>query len=349
MVIRGGTALTTCKTPGCSSSGNARVIRAFDLNQVRVLRELSYGLAARGVFVSHLPLGRARAGPARTGLPAGPGSRRPLYKSALGALPWRAFCSSAGHYCSTWVVLQVHESQTGRLPCRLSSGRQPGRDSDGRRRDAVKAARATVWGWLRSVFPTMRVAVGGIVHETNTYATALWGPSTLENFTQNTGESLLAAHTGGVRSCLGGMLAAAEELGIEIVPTFHAEAQPSGTVSDDAFRTMQAQLLDGLKQALASGTISAVALDLHGAGVFGEESHSDLECEVGRSVRELIGPDMPLVTTLDLHGNLSAEMAGYFDVMLGFHLFPHEVPYAALTSCLGQWIGCAPSNSLSDC
>jgi hypothetical protein len=125
MVIRGGTALTTCKTPGCSSSGNARVVRAFDLNQVRVLRELSYGLAARGVFVSHLPLGRARAGPARTGLPAGPGSRRPLYKSALGALPWRAFCSSAGHYCSTWVVLQVHESQTGRLPCRLSSGRQP--------------------------------------------------------------------------------------------------------------------------------------------------------------------------------------------------------------------------------
>merc|ERR1712159_677761 len=60
---------------------------------------------------------------------------------------------------------------------------------------------------------------------------------------------------------------------------------------------------------------------------YGEQSHSDLECEVGRSVRKLIGDKMPLVTTLDLHGNLSAEMSSYFDVMLGFHLFPHEDQY----------------------
>jgi microcystin degradation protein MlrC len=33
------------------------------------------------------------------------------------------------------------------------------------------------------------------------------------------------------------------------------------------------------------------------------------------------------VTTLDLHGNLSAEMSSFFDVMLGFHLFPHEDQY----------------------
>lgn len=173
----------------------------------------------------------------------------------------------------------------------------------------------------------MRVAVGGIVHETNTYATALWGASSLDDFTRHAGEELLAAHTGGVRSCLGGMMAAAEEMGIEVVPTYHAEAQPSGTVSDSAFRTMQAELLDALRNALANSTIDAVALDLHGAGVYGEKSHSDLECEVGRSVRELIGPDMPLVTTLDLHGNLSTEMSSYFDVMLGFHLFPHEDQY----------------------
>lgn len=173
----------------------------------------------------------------------------------------------------------------------------------------------------------MRVAVGGIVHETNTYATALWGASSLDDFTRHAGEELLAAHCGGVRTCLGGMMAAAEEMGIEVVPTYHAQAQPSGTVSDSAFRTMQSELLDVLMKELASGTIDAVALDLHGAGVYGEDSHSDLECEVGRSVRELIGTDMPLVTTLDLHGNLSAEMSSYFNVMLGFHLFPHEDQY----------------------
>ena len=168
----------------------------------------------------------------------------------------------------------------------------------------------------------MRVAVGGIVHETNTYATPLWGPSTLENFTQHHGQHMLEAHRS-ARTCTGGMLAAAAELGIEVVPTYHAQAQPSGTVSDEAFRHMQGLLLDALREALDSG-IDAVALDLHGAGVFGEESHSDLETEVGRSVRELIGPDMPMVTTLDLHGNIDDTMAAQFEVMLGFHLFPHE-------------------------
>lgn len=109
----------------------------------------------------------------------------------------------------------------------------------------------------------MRVAVGGIVHETNTYATPLWGSSGLDLFTQKSGPDLLVAHSGGVRTCLGGMIDAAAELAIEIVPTYHAQAQPSGTVSDEAFQFMLTQLLDGLRVALAS-QIDAVALDLHG-------------------------------------------------------------------------------------
>lgn len=63
------------------------------------------------------------------------------------------------------------------------------------------------------------------------------------------------------------------------------------------------------------------------AGVFGLESHSDLENAVGKAVRALIGPDIPLVTTLDLHGNLSTSMASSFEIMLGYHLFPHEDQY----------------------
>ena len=168
----------------------------------------------------------------------------------------------------------------------------------------------------------MRVAVGGIVHETNTYATALWGTTELSHFTQSHGEEVLTRHRP-AKTCIGGMISAATAIGVEIVPTYHAGASPGGTVSDGCFDTLRAQLVDGISAAVAAGGIDAVCLDLHGAGVYSEEHHRDLEAEVGKSVREIIGSDMPLVCTLDLHGNIGDEMASYFDLMIGFHKFPH--------------------------
>ena len=168
----------------------------------------------------------------------------------------------------------------------------------------------------------MKVIVGGIVHETNTYATALWGTTGLENFTQSSGEAMLRNHQT-ARTCLGGMMAAASDLSIEIVPTYHAGAAPGGIISDDTFAVLKANLLDAITAALSSGDIDAICLDLHGAGVFSEEHHHDLEAEVGRSVRALTGGTMPLSCTLDLHGNIGDDMASFFDIMVGFHYFPH--------------------------
>ena len=40
----------------------------------------------------------------------------------------------------------------------------------------------------------MKVLVGGISHETNTYATALWGTTELQHFTQSAGSEMLDRH-----------------------------------------------------------------------------------------------------------------------------------------------------------
>ena len=159
-------------------------------------------------------------------------------------------------------------------------------------------------------FIAMKVIVGGISHETNTYATALWGTTELEDFSQSAGSEMLSKHRT-ARTCVGGMLSAAAELGIEIVPTYHAGAAPSGTVSEAAFAELKHRLMSALEAALEAsgpGEISAVCLDLHGAGVYSEEHHHDLEAEVGRSVRALIGDEVPLCCTLDLHGNIGVRL-----------------------------------------
>ncbi|MDQ3549443.1 MAG: M81 family metallopeptidase, partial [Chloroflexota bacterium] len=108
----------------------------------------------------------------------------------------------------------------------------------------------------------MRIAIGQISHETNT----MFGPPTpLSEFQRQgwaSGQEIIARNTG-VRSYLGGMIDAGEALGVEIVPTFSAQAHPSGTIERAAFDTMLGNLLDGLKSA---GEVDAVCLALHGAG-----------------------------------------------------------------------------------
>ncbi|MEM7326615.1 MAG: M81 family metallopeptidase [Actinomycetota bacterium] len=161
----------------------------------------------------------------------------------------------------------------------------------------------------------MRVAIGGIEHETNTYATASMGPTTLNNFATLRGDEF--ERTVGTRTTLGGFAAAAERIGCELVPTLWAMAGPSGIIERTAYETLRDELLDRVR---AVGPVDAVVLSLHGAGV--ADGVDDLEGDLVRSVRTIVG-DVPIVVTLDLHGNITTEMAEAIDVMLGVHEYPH--------------------------
>ena len=53
------------------------------------------------------------------------------------------------------------------------------------------------------------------------------------------------------------------------------------------------------------------------------EEHDDAEGHFITAVRQLIGPEIPLVVTLDLHANISPQMAAEADVIIGFDTYPH--------------------------
>ena len=65
----------------------------------------------------------------------------------------------------------------------------------------------------------MRIAIGGVSHETNTFCAGLTEVADFRRAAWETGDEIIAAHTG-VRDDFGGMLEAADRLGVEIVPTF---------------------------------------------------------------------------------------------------------------------------------
>lgn len=184
----------------------------------------------------------------------------------------------------------------------------------------------------------MRIAIGGIVHETNTYAVESFGMTGIEQFDTRRGDEVYRYE--GTRTFVGGMIDAGRDGGHELVPVLHAWAQPSGTIEAEAYRRMADELIDGIQAALP---VDAVVIDTHGAGIV--DGIDDLEADLGAAIRAVIGPDIPLLTTLDLHGSITEEMNEVFDLMLGVYDYPHVDMYergveaieAAVEIAEGRW------------
>ena len=162
----------------------------------------------------------------------------------------------------------------------------------------------------------MRIAVGCIGHETNTFSPVV---TTLDNFKKgsyHSGDEIITAFRG-TRTITGGFLDVTEQLNLQPVPLLWTFATPSGMVEHTAYEALKAEFLDLLQNA---GELDGVLLDLHGAMVTDELE--DAEGDLIQAVREFVGETW-IVTTLDLHANITAQMADHSDVIIGFDTYPH--------------------------
>jgi microcystin degradation protein MlrC len=166
-----------------------------------------------------------------------------------------------------------------------------------------------------------RVAVGGFLHETNTFAPT---KATYEAFVHGggwprmqLGADILKVHRR-INVGLAGFIEVAEGEGWELVPTIFAAATPSAHVARDAYERIATVLIDGITSA---GPLDAVYLDLHGAMV--AEHLDDGEGEILARVRKVIGTDLPLVVSLDLHANVTPEMIEHADALIAYRTYPH--------------------------
>src|SRR5215207_4573800 len=166
-----------------------------------------------------------------------------------------------------------------------------------------------------------RIAVGAFLHETNTFAPT---KATYQDFVHGGGWPSMA-HGADVLKVmrninvgLAGFVEAAEANGWELVPTISAAAVPSAHVTNDAFERVMKEMVEGIA---AAGRLDAVYLDLHGAMV--TEHLDDGEGETLARVRKVIGEDLPLVVSLDLHANVSPEMVEHADALIAYRTYPH--------------------------
>ncbi|MEA2865190.1 MAG: hypothetical protein QOC84_3146 [Bradyrhizobium sp.] len=166
-----------------------------------------------------------------------------------------------------------------------------------------------------------RIAVGGFLHETNTFAPT---KATYDDFVHGGGWPAMARGADVLKTMrdinvgLAGFVEQAEANGWDMLPTISCGASPSAHVTRDAYERIVKVMIDGIK---AAGPLDAVYLDLHGAMV--TEHLDDGEGEILSRVRKVIGPDLPLVVSLDLHANVTPEMVEHADALIAYRTYPH--------------------------
>jgi microcystin degradation protein MlrC len=166
-----------------------------------------------------------------------------------------------------------------------------------------------------------RIAIAGLHHETNTFAPL---KATYDEFLQGGGWPGLQRGQAffttfkGMNLPISGAIDVLAGHGHRLVPLVWAAATPSAHVTEDAYERIVGMMLDDLKGA---GPLDGIFLDLHGAMV--TEHLDDGEGELLQRVRAVVGASLPLVTSLDLHANVTAQMIDHADAMVAYRTYPH--------------------------
>jgi len=165
-----------------------------------------------------------------------------------------------------------------------------------------------------------RVLTGRFMHETNTFSIQKTDMALWRRRDFHLGNEIPAAFRN-TRSALGATFEAADKYGWVLVHPVSANANPSGIVTDDAFEQIGGMMLDAARQ----GPIDGVLLHLHGAMVV--ESYEDGEGELLARLRNILGSDVPIIVTLDLHANVTEKMAENASALIAFRTYPHVDQY----------------------
>lgn len=170
----------------------------------------------------------------------------------------------------------------------------------------------------------MNVFIAGFQHETNTFAPTLADWAAFEAGSgfpaYRRGPVVIEAYRGKAIP-IGGFIEAAEAQGWTLTASGWAGANPSAHVTREAFERIAGDIDADLRAALAGPGVDAVYLDLHGAAV--TQHLDDPEGELLARIRAVVGSQVPIVASLDLHANVTQAMLTVADALVAYRTYPH--------------------------
>lgn len=142
--------------------------------------------------------------------------------------------------------------------------------------------------------------------------------STFDDFFIETGTALFAHRR--LNTSIGGALSVFEQRDdVTLIPTIAARAGSAGTLGGDSWQRLREEIIAAV--APHAGQADGLYVSLHGA--MGAEGQPDPEGELLERFRDIFGPEVPIVVSLDLHGILTDRMLRQIDGLALYHTYPH--------------------------
>jgi microcystin degradation protein MlrC len=164
----------------------------------------------------------------------------------------------------------------------------------------------------------LRVAVGALLFEGNTLSPVVTGRADFASKYLVSGEEIPAT-LASTSTEVGGALEVFRGADVEVVPLIATHGGAGGRVAGKCYREFRDELLERLK---AAGRVDGVYLALHGA--FIAEGTDDAEGEILAAVAGIVGREVPIAVSCDLHGHITPAMTRHAQILIGYREYPHD-------------------------
>jgi microcystin degradation protein MlrC len=167
----------------------------------------------------------------------------------------------------------------------------------------------------------MKIAIGSLMQETNTFASVKTTLETFRSYYLLYGDELFTGYKD-ARVEVPGFIDVLREANVEITPLIAGFAASSGVLTRSTFDQLVNDLTTRLQAALP---VDGVLLALHGAMCV--EDEPDAEGEMLEKVRAVVGAEIPIGVSLDLHAHVTPRMIENATFIIGYQNYPHTDMY----------------------
>ncbi|MBL9074695.1 M81 family metallopeptidase [Tabrizicola sp.] len=162
------------------------------------------------------------------------------------------------------------------------------------------------------------VLTGSFVHESNTFKKGETGLQDFRDEVLDEGQAAIDRF-GDVNDELAGFLDVGRAAGWRITHSVSAHANPGARVAREAFEHLAGIIVEAARA--HRDTLDGILLSLHGSMV--PSFCEDGEGELLRRLREVVGPDLPIAVTLDLHAMVTEAMVDQAQILVSYKTYPH--------------------------
>lgn len=178
------------------------------------------------------------------------------------------------------------------------------------------------------------IICGQFKQETNRYAAGVSDTTAYKNREYYWGEDAVRAFAKGTKNELGAFFDVLDDKeDCRLIPVMALNAPPGPVTAQKVWD----RVLEVLLQTIAEApSVDGILLALHGAMV--TQQLEDGEGELLERIRAAVGPNVPIIASLDLHANITSKMIEHATALFPCDNYPHTDIYdASLRAAQTMW------------